>query len=58
MEVPLSPDRVAFRQSGSAVNFHEYQQTPEGWKFVFPERGVESAPTILNSDTLARVTGP
>jgi hypothetical protein len=58
VEVALSPDRVAFRRSGSSVNFHEYQQTPDGWKYVFPERGVETAPSILGSDTLAKVIGP
>jgi len=57
-EVLLSPDRVAFRRNGSSVNFHEYQLTPDGWKYVFPERGVETAPGILNSDTLAKVLGP
>lgn len=57
-QVELSPDRAALRRRGSPANFQEYQLTPDGWKYVFPERGVQTLPGILNSDTLAKVIGP
>lgn len=54
--VEIGPGRVAVRRIGSTQNFHEYQQTSEGWKFVFPDAGIESAPQILNSETLANLS--
>lgn len=53
--VELSPGRVAHRAPGSTRNDWEYQQTPEGWKYVLPEAGVTGLPSILNSQTLAKL---
>lgn len=50
--VELSPDRVAMRRKGSDRNFHEYQLTPEGWRFVMPAVGVERWPNTLNNELL------
>jgi RNA polymerase sigma factor (sigma-70 family) len=55
VEVELSPGRVAVRRVGSSVNFHEYQQTSDGWKFVLPKGAVKALPGVLNSETLARL---
>ena len=57
-QVELSPERAALRRRGNSANFQEYQLTPDGWKYVFPERGVQTLPGILNSDTLAKVIRP
>lgn len=57
-EVELSPGRVASRRAGSSRNFHEYQLTDEGWKYVLPEGGVKGLPGILNSETLAKLVQP
>jgi RNA polymerase sigma factor (sigma-70 family) len=53
--VELSPGRVAHRAPGSTANHWEYQQTPEGWKYVLPEVAVTGLPSILNSQTLAKL---
>lgn len=40
--VPLAPDRVVFGRSPLAPSGgQEYQKTPEGWKYVFPEIAVK-----------------
>jgi hypothetical protein len=54
-EVELSPGRVALRRKGSSQNFHEYQLTETGWKYVLPLAGVQGLPGILNSETLAKL---
>jgi RNA polymerase sigma factor (sigma-70 family) len=53
--VELSPGRVAHRAPGSTRNDWEYQQTPDGWKYVLPEVAVTGLPGILNSRTLAKL---
>lgn len=53
--VELQPGRVAMRRKGSDRNFHEYQLTETGWKHVLPMGGVEGLPTLLNSETLAKL---
>lgn len=55
-QVTLGEGRVAFRREGSSRNYHEYQQTPEGWKFVMPARGVERWPANLNSELLVKLS--
>ena len=55
VEVELRPGRVATRRLGSSVNFHEYQQTPDGWKWVIPEAGVNFMPRVLNRETLVKL---
>lgn len=42
----LSPGRIKF------PNRHEYQQTEQGWKWVFPEVGLESWLHVLNDSVL------
>lgn len=54
-EVELREGRVAFRREGSDRNYHEYQQTPEGWKFVMPAIGVERWPNNLNDELLVKL---
>lgn len=54
-QVSLDEGRVAFRRDGSSQNYHEYQQTPDGWKFVMPARGVERWPANLNSELLVKL---
>ncbi|MBE2214306.1 MAG: sigma-70 family RNA polymerase sigma factor [Opitutaceae bacterium] len=54
--VELTPDRYASRKKGSDRNFHEYQRTEAGWKYVIPVAGVRGLPGILKSDTLARLS--
>lgn len=56
--VELSPGRVALRFPGSAQNFQEYLQTPEGWKWLVPEDGIEHAPQVLSNETLAKLGTP
>jgi hypothetical protein len=53
--VELKPGRTAMRKKGSDKNFHEYQRTDEGWKYVLPEAGVKGLVGILNSQTLAKL---
>jgi hypothetical protein len=53
--VELSPGRVAMRRKGSDRNFHEYQLTDAGWKYVMPEAGIKGLAGILNSQTLAKL---
>lgn len=53
--VELSPGRAATRRKGSEVNFHEYQLTDDGWKYVLPLAGVTHLPRNLNSQTLAKL---
>ncbi len=55
VEVELRPGRVATRRKGDDRNFHEYQLTDTGWKYVLPMPGVEHLPRNLNSETLARL---
>lgn len=54
--VELSPGRVAMRRSNSSANYHEYQLTTEGWKWVLPEQVVPTWVKNLNSETLARLS--
>jgi RNA polymerase sigma factor (sigma-70 family) len=54
--VELSPGRVAMRRKGGDRNFHEYQLTDAGWKYVLPLAGVNGLPNNLNSQTLAKLT--
>lgn len=56
--VELSPDRFATRNPGSDRNVHEYQRTNTGWKYVVPLVGVRGLPSILNSETLAKLATP
>lgn len=53
--VEIAPGRAASRRVGSDRNYHEYQLTEAGWKYVLPEAGVRGLPGILNSGTLARL---
>jgi RNA polymerase sigma factor (sigma-70 family) len=53
VEVPLRPDRAAMRRKGSDHNNHEFQLTPDGWKYVIPVVGVTNMPRNLNSKSLA-----
>jgi len=55
-EVELREGRAALRFDGSPRNYHEYQQTTEGWKFVMPAVGVERWPNNLNNETLAKLS--
>ena len=41
---PLAEGRVAMRLPGSTRNRFVYQQTPDGWKYVFPSEAVEWFP--------------
>jgi hypothetical protein len=54
--IELTPDHYASRKKGSDRNFHEYQQTEAGWKYIIPVAGVRGLPGILKSDTLARLS--
>jgi RNA polymerase sigma factor (sigma-70 family) len=54
--VELRPGRAASRPPGSERNYHEYQLTPDGWKWVIPEQAVEPMAVNLNSETLARLS--
>ncbi len=54
--VELSPERAASRRPGSDQNYHEYQLTADGWKWVIPEPAVEPMAVSLNSETLARLS--
>ncbi|HEX2860085.1 MAG TPA: sigma-70 family RNA polymerase sigma factor [Lacunisphaera sp.] len=53
VEVQLRPDRAAMRRKGSDHNNHEFQLTPDGWKYVIPVVGVTHMPRNLNSQSLA-----
>jgi RNA polymerase sigma factor (sigma-70 family) len=53
--VELSPGRYAARRPGSPRNFHELQQTPEGWKDVLPLAGVTGMAHTLDNPTLAQL---
>ena len=53
--VELKPGRAALRKKGSEKNFHEYQLTDGGWKHVLSLGGVKGLPSILNSQTLAKL---
>lgn len=55
-QVTLSEGRVGFRRPGSLHNYHEYQQGPDGWKFVMPAVGVERWPANLNSELLVKLS--
>lgn len=54
--VMLSEGRAALRKPGSSRNHHEYQQTPDGWKFVMPAVGVDRWPANLNSELLEKLS--
>ncbi len=58
--VELSPGRVALRAPGAkpGYDFHQYQQTPDGWKYVVPEVAVENMPSVLTNETLAKLGHP
>jgi RNA polymerase sigma factor (sigma-70 family) len=51
----LGDGRATLRKDGSSRNFQEYQQTPDGWKFVVPAVGVERWPNNLNNELLAKL---
>lgn len=55
--VELAPDRFASRWPGRSQNFHEFQLTDDGWKFVMPLLGVEHMPAILQNETLLELAG-
>ncbi|HEY0947846.1 MAG TPA: sigma-70 family RNA polymerase sigma factor [Opitutaceae bacterium] len=48
----VRPGRLAY------PNRHEYQQTPEGWKWVFPEPGVTRWLHVLGDSVLTSEPGP
>ena len=48
--IELSPGRVEQRPPGL-----QFQQTPDGWKYVLPLNGVEGLPSLINSQTLAKL---
>lgn len=48
--VELTPGRAVLRQTGL-----QFQQTPDGWKYVMPLDGVQGLPSVLNSRTLAKL---
>ena len=54
--VETGPGRFATRRRGSDRNFHEYQQTAEGWKYIVPADAVKYAPLNLTSETLAKLS--
>ncbi len=54
----LRPGRIALQTVGSRGNFHEFQQTSDGWKYVVPEVAVVHLPGNLNSETLAKLPQP
>lgn len=57
--VDLRPGRAATRRVGSDVNYHEYQQTPDGWKWVIPEHIVSTVmPGWLNSRSIEALRKP
>lgn len=58
--VELRPGRVAMRPPGQKphYDYHQYQQTPDGWKYVVPEIAVKNMPAVLNNETLAKLGGP
>lgn len=54
--VETAPGRVSMCRSGSTKGRHELQLTADGWKWVFPERAVESfANQVLSSETLLKL---
>lgn len=55
-QVTLREGRVAFRRDGSNYNMQEYQQTPEGWKYVVPLVGVERWPANLDNQLLFKLS--
>jgi RNA polymerase sigma factor (sigma-70 family) len=56
--VEIGPGRYAARQPGSSRNYHELQQTPEGWKDVLPLNGVIGMAHTLDNPTLAQLGQP
>ena len=54
--VSLAEDRVASRRLGSDQNMHEFQHTADGWKYVLPDIAIDSLPSLLNSQTLAKLS--
>ena len=54
--VELSAGRVAMRKGDAPRNVQEYQQTPEGWKYVVPTVGVERWPNNLNNELLTKLS--
>jgi hypothetical protein len=52
--VELSPGRVAQQNPGSSQPqlLTQYQQTPDGWKYVLPVQGVDGLPNLLNNPLL------
>ena len=54
--VEIAPGRYAARQPGSSRNYHELQQTPEGWKDVLPLNGVVGMAHTLDNPTLVQLT--
>jgi hypothetical protein len=58
--VELRPGRVAMRPPGQTphYDYHQYQQTPDGWKYVVPEIALKNMPAVLNNETLAKLGSP
>lgn len=58
--VELSAGRVAMRAPGSkpSIDYHQYQQTPDGWKYVVPDVAVRNMPAVLMNETLAKFAQP
>ncbi len=54
--VELAPGRTALRAPGAKphVDYHQYQQTGDGWKYVVPEVAVQHMPAALTNETLAQ----
>lgn len=52
----LAAGRVALRAPGSKpnVDYHQYQQTGDGWKYVVPDVAVQNMPAVLTNETLAQ----
>ena len=54
----VSANRVKIGEKGNSRFFHEYQLTTSGWKYVLPLSGVKGLPSLINSETAARLTKP
>lgn len=56
----LAAGRVALRRPGSkpGIDYHQYQQTGDGWKYVVPEVAVQNMPAVLTNETLAKTARP
>jgi hypothetical protein len=52
------PNRVKIGEKDNSRFFHEYQLTTSGWKYVLPLSGVNGLPSLISSETVARLTQP